>query len=559
MKVYISENDVKNSIDYFKNGGFEDDDSLGIYLMLKHLGISTKNNVALDTKDPRLQDSLDLVAKITDNSEKYLYGSYMIPFCFATGEYYQKGTQFGHLLGRLRDTVKQKNNKIALYDMDLDSKPATLRLKTTYKDTLQSRYLLNNKISLKQLASWIFRFNEFEFDTLPSKEEFSRVVRKYALHYFHFTKQEQAWLYDDDLQFSLIEPSKSHISGSTIREVLGIKESIGALNAKQEYIQLDPSDQAPLPSVPKRIVKQYSALIGDNPSKDTILNTLKLKRQIILTGVPGTGKSRYTQELSKDLFFKKSDTVQFHANYTYEEFIGGTSLENTSDSSSMKVVSKKGALLKIVQEAKEDPDNNYLLVIDEINRGNIAAILGETILALDRNYTVDLSKPIEGISKLHLPNNLYLVGTMNTSDRNIAFLDLAIRRRFAFINLIPNYDFLSEKVHFNLSYSNKDYDFNLGAILKIINNRIYADLKDSSKLLGQSYLIPQPTQQGEYNWDSDLFQDQFNFVILPTLQEYEFQKNGITASVVGDSLSNGILDKDEFYRAFVNQFSELVR
>ena len=113
--------------------------------------------------------------------------------------------------------------------------------------------------------------------------------------------------------------------------------------------------------------------------------------------------------------------------------------------------------------------------------------------------------------------------------------------------------------HFNLSYSNKDYDFNLGAILKIINNRIYADLKDSSKLLGQSYLIPQPTQQGEYNWDSDLFQDQFNFVILPTLQEYEFQKNGITASVVGDSLSNGILDKDEFYRAFVNQFSELVR
>ena len=86
MKVYISENDVKNSIDYFKNGGFEDDDSLGIYLMLKHLGISTENNVALDTKDPRLQDSLDLVAKITDNSEEYLYGSYMIPFCFAIAE-----------------------------------------------------------------------------------------------------------------------------------------------------------------------------------------------------------------------------------------------------------------------------------------------------------------------------------------------------------------------------------------------------------------------------------------------------------------------------------------
>ncbi|MFR0515004.1 McrB family protein [Limosilactobacillus mucosae] len=559
MKIYISENDVQNSIEYFKNGNFEKDDSLGIYLMLKHLGISTESNIALDTKNPELQNALDIIAKITDNNEKYTYGSYMIPFCFSKSEYYQKATKFGHLLGRLRDTIKQKNSKIPLYDMDLSSRPATLKLKSNYKDILQTKYLLNNKISLKQLAAWAFRFNEFEFDKLPSKAEFSRVVRKYAIHYFHFTKQEQAWFYDDDLQVSLIEPSKTHISGLGIRKRLGIDESIKSISADQEYTSLDPSERYPVPSVSRSMIKQYSALIGDNPSEDTILNTLKLKKQIILTGVPGTGKSRYTRKLSEDPFFKKSDTVQFHANYTYEEFIGGTSLENTSDSSSMIVVSKEGALLKIMQDAVKDPDNNYLLVIDEINRGNIAAILGETILALDRNYTVDLSKPIKSINKLHLPDNLYIVGTMNTSDRNIAFLDLAIRRRFAFINLVPNYDFLSEKVNFNFSYLNKDYDFNLGAILRVINNRIYEQLKDSSKLLGQSYFIPQPSQTKEYNWDSDLFQDQFNFVILPTLQEYEFQKNGITTSVVGNNLSDVILDKAEFYRAFIDQFSELVR
>ena len=87
----------------------------------------------------------------------------------------------------------------------------------------------------------------------------------------------------------------------------------------------------------------------------------------------------------------------------------------------------------------------YLFIIDELNRGNIAEIFGETILTLDRGYKVRLTKEIDGVKEFSIPENLYIVGTMNTSDRNIAFLDLAIRRRFAFVNLFPNYEFLSEK------------------------------------------------------------------------------------------------------------------
>lgn len=211
------------------------------------------------------------------------------------------------------------------------------------------------------------------------------------------------------------------------------------------------------------------------------------------------------------------------------------------------VTTRKGVFLNFVNEALLHPKENYLFVIDELNRGNIAEIFGETILALDRDYTVDLSREYEGIKTLRLPDNFYIVGTMNTSDRNIAFLDLAIRRRFAFITLLPNYDFLSEEVMLD--------NFDLGNVLRTINQRILSTLKDSELILGQSYFIP-PKGENGYVWSFEAFKNQFNFVILPTLREYSFNDPAAVNTIVGEYLGEGIQELDDFMVAFSAEFSE---
>ena len=202
--------------------------------------------------------------------------------------------------------------------------------------------------------------------------------------------------------------------------------------------------------------------------------------------------------------------------------------------------------MSFIVEAKNHPNDNYLFVIDELNRGNIAEIFGETILALDRNYTVELSREYEGVSKISIPENGYIVGTMNTSDRNIAFLDLAIRRRFAFVSLVPNYDFLSEEVVLD--------EFDLGNILRVINQRIVDTLKDPELILGQSYFIPPKSEEG-YVWDFNKFKNQFNFVLLPTLKEYSFNESSAVNSIIGENLGDGIQETDEFKAAFAAEFA----
>lgn len=275
-----------------------------------------------------------------------------------------------------------------------------------------------------------------------------------------------------------------------------------------------------------------------------MFDILKSKKQIVLTDVPGVGKSRYTQMLCENKFFTHTKTIQFHASYSYEDFIGAETLK--SKDGGTYVTTRKGVFLDFANEAVQHPNENYLFVIDELNRGNIAEIFGETILALDRNYEVALSREYQEISMLKLPENFYIVSTMNTSDRNIAFLDLAIRRRFAFVPLVPNYDFLSEEVILE--------NFDLGNVLRLINQRILKTLKDSEFMLGQSYFIP-PKSEAGYVWDFEKFKNQFNFVLLPTLKEYSFHEPSAMNTIVGENLSDGIQETDEFRMMFTAEFS----
>ncbi len=163
-----------------------------------------------------------------------------------------------------------------------------------------------------------------------------------------------------------------------------------------------------------------------------IVKLLDDKKQVIFQGPPGTGKTWVAQRLAEHLAggdAKRVRVVQFHPSYAYEDFVQGFRPKLSGGQAGFEL--RNGPLVRIAKDAEEDPDNNYYLIIDEINRGNLAKVFGELYFLLEyRGTEMRLQYSDE---PFRMPGNLYIIGTMNTADRSIALVDLALRRRFHFM------------------------------------------------------------------------------------------------------------------------------
>ncbi|MBM6622123.1 AAA family ATPase [Micrococcaceae bacterium RIT802] len=169
------------------------------------------------------------------------------------------------------------------------------------------------------------------------------------------------------------------------------------------------------------------------------LDLLERRGQIILYGPPGTGKTFVAMTLANHVAGdgEYTEIVQFHPSYTYEDFFQGYR-PVTTEAGSLTYELKDGPLRRIVEQARKNPEFSYVLVIDEINRGNLAKIFGELYFLLEyRDRPIKLQYSRDGEDSFVMPANLFLIGTMNTSDRSIALLDTAMRRRFSFVELHP--------------------------------------------------------------------------------------------------------------------------
>lgn len=176
------------------------------------------------------------------------------------------------------------------------------------------------------------------------------------------------------------------------------------------------------------------------PAVEDVANLVRSRRFVVLQGAPGTGKTRLAELVKRVPFGGRGATIQFHPSITYEDFVLGLSPDARNEQLRFRV--RPGALLDAAAQASAQ---DFLLVVDEINRADLGKVLGEAIYLFEAGEVggehpreVRLPHEIDGRTTFRLPEKLYVLGTMNTADRSIASLDLAIRRRFAFINVPPD-------------------------------------------------------------------------------------------------------------------------
>jgi 5-methylcytosine-specific restriction protein B len=176
------------------------------------------------------------------------------------------------------------------------------------------------------------------------------------------------------------------------------------------------------------------------PTVDSVAQLVRRRRFVILQGAPGTGKTRLAEQVKRAAFNGRGLTIQFHPSVTYEDFVLGLSPDAADAHLRFRV--RPGALLEASAAAAS---RDFLLVVDEVNRADLGKVLGEAIYLFEPGEVggkdareIRLPHPVNGSSMFRLPESLYVLGTMNTADRSIASIDLAIRRRFAFVTVPPD-------------------------------------------------------------------------------------------------------------------------
>ena len=289
-----------------------------------------------------------------------------------------------------------------------------------------------------------------------------------------------------------------------------------------------PPDPAPEPDVPAAYalhdVMQEGCFL-DYAELEQLLALLRVKKNLILQGAPGTGKTWLAKRLAYALIGRKDRdqirSVQFHPNLSYEDFVRGWRPADNG-----RLVIAEGLFMEAIRNAQDHPDATRVVVIEEINRGNPALIFGELLTLLE----ADKRSPDEGLElaypdpdgqrrRVYVPPNLYVIGTMNIADRSLALVDFALRRRFAFAALEPRFNdawfaWVTTRCGIDAASAREIQDR-----MTALNDRIAQDPElGRNFLIGHSYVTPSQPVPDARAW----FRQVAATEIRPLLQEYWF-------------------------------------
>ena len=250
---------------------------------------------------------------------------------------------------------------------------------------------------------------------------------------------------------------------------------------------------------------------------DVLAALLKNRKNVILQGAPGVGKTFAAKKLAYAMMGEEDDSriemVQFHQNYTYEDFIMGY----RPDGADFKLTD--GIFYRFCQRASNYPDKDFFFIIDEINRGNMSKIFGELLMLIEKDYRgTKVTLAYSGMP-FSVPENLYIIGMMNTADRSLAMIDYALRRRFSFFEMEPGFN--SEGfTNYRNSFADETFNTLIDQI-KLLNKEISED-----KSLGRGFQIGHSYFCGreELGCTDEWMRSVVEFDILPMLNEYWFDE-----------------------------------
>ncbi|WKT76868.1 AAA family ATPase [Lysinibacillus fusiformis] len=261
-----------------------------------------------------------------------------------------------------------------------------------------------------------------------------------------------------------------------------------------------------------------------------LVRLLERKKNIILQGAPGVGKTFMAKRLAYLLMGKKAanniEMVQFHQSYSYEDFIQGY---RPSDKGFELI---EGPFIRFCQKAAADPQHRYIFIIDEINRGNLSKIFGELMMLIETEKRGETLQLVYGDKTFSVPDNVFIIGMMNTADRSLAMLDYALRRRFAFYHVKPAFHLPSFKQHL----LNQKVDDQLVDHIISKFQELNKKVKDDPQLgdgfcIGHSYFC-------HYDNSEEWFQEIIEYEIEPLLKEYWFDQLDTAQKAVKELLIN---------------------
>ena len=250
---------------------------------------------------------------------------------------------------------------------------------------------------------------------------------------------------------------------------------------------------------------------------DVLEALLKNKKNVILQGAPGVGKTFTARKLAYAMMGEidesRVELVQFHQNYSYEDFIMGYRPEG----SDFKL--RDGIFYQFCRNAENNPDKDYFFIIDEINRGNLSKIFGELLMLIEKDYRGTKATLVYSGMKFSVPENLYIIGMMNTADRSLAMIDYALRRRFSFFEMEPGFNSEGFSVY-QARFENETFDALIEKIKEL--NKEIADDKSLGRgfQIGHSYFCGREEAGCSDEWMRSVVE----FDILPMLNEYWFDE-----------------------------------